>query len=582
MNEQTVIIPIDLIDPNPYQPREAMDPDAVRRLAADIKRDGLMQIPSARQVNGHYQLAFGHRRLEAFKLNGETQMPLIIRDLSDLQMFERGVSENVQRDDLNRIEVARAMRRYMDDFGKNSFEAAEFFGVSPEQVRATIRLLDLPPVAQDQLAAGAINIEGARMILSMQKVASQETIEKTVERLVQGVDRYQNQATPAEIVQQAVRDLDETVMMWTDERDAKPRSSPDYRGDGWLLSMKNFPNKMLPDLMPVDMAIALGIQDDQHLIAAANTWAMFKRGQSDELPQDVLDQIPQDIREKVEHLLNPPACSSCPFYTKIEGVHYCGMKTCHDRKTIAWKAEAIRAAVKDLGIQEYDQRDGSYKVLETYGWDHDLFTQRHKDLRLIARDRVRGYHYQSGSFPGVKDHAFLVVLTGEALKAEKAGNREKNAGTKLILDADQLRLKLIAENRQRLEWMVATEVATLFEGFTDQAIHTLQEAAFDWSTDLDDIPEEFRPQEMVPGIQRGLISLAMIREANTNDDRNLAKLYDYYERLVIITKAWKVRPSKKIGALAMRMDQEIADAVAELKSINKAVKAVSKKKGAKS
>src|SRR5690348_3249528 len=111
--ENQTLVPLDLIDPNPYQPRQTEDTEAVAEIADSIARNGLMQIPSARQVNGRYQLAFGHTRLAAFKMLQEECMPLVIRELDDLQMFELGVSENIKRRDLNPIEQAEAMRRYM-------------------------------------------------------------------------------------------------------------------------------------------------------------------------------------------------------------------------------------------------------------------------------------------------------------------------------------------------------------------------------------------------------------------------------------------------------------------------------------
>src|SRR5690242_1187333 len=83
--ETQTLVPVELINPNPYQPRQTEDAEAVAEIAQSIKRNGLMQVPTARQVNGHYQLAFGHTRLAAFKLNGEECMPLIIRELDDLQ-----------------------------------------------------------------------------------------------------------------------------------------------------------------------------------------------------------------------------------------------------------------------------------------------------------------------------------------------------------------------------------------------------------------------------------------------------------------------------------------------------------------
>ena len=132
-------ISINLIDPNPYQPRQVEDIGFITEIAASIKKNGLMQVPTARVCGDRYQLAFGHTRKAAFVMNGETSMPLIINDLTDLQMFELGVAENIKRRDLDPIEEAYAMRRYMDDFGKTSKEAAEFFGVAEETIRQKVR-----------------------------------------------------------------------------------------------------------------------------------------------------------------------------------------------------------------------------------------------------------------------------------------------------------------------------------------------------------------------------------------------------------------------------------------------------------
>src|SRR6185503_12729563 len=198
--ETQTLVPLDKIDSNPYQPRQTEDTEAVAEIAESIKRNGLMQIPTARQVNGRYQLAFGHTRLAALRLNGEDCMPLIIRELGDLQMFELGVAENIKRRDLNAIEEAESMRRYMDEFGMNSVEAGEFFNVSPEKVRQAVRLLNLPEAAQEKLAKGTITQTTARTLLSLQKVAPEEALVETLERLEKGVGRYGFEQTPDEII----------------------------------------------------------------------------------------------------------------------------------------------------------------------------------------------------------------------------------------------------------------------------------------------------------------------------------------------------------------------------------------------
>ena len=578
MTSDNVLIPIDLIDPNPYQPRETMDPDEVAKLAADIKRDGLMQIPSARQVGDRYQLAFGHRRLAAFQLNGETHMPLIIRDLTDLQMFERGVSENMQRQDLNKIEEARAMQRYMDDFGKTSVEAAEFFGCSPEKIRASTRLLDLQPAAQAALAEGAINIETARNLLSMQRIAPASKIEETLERLKAGVDRFNDRTTPIEILEESINGLDESVRMWNDaNRDGKPRSQMDYREEGWLLSMKNFPNKKLPHLTSVDLAIALGVQDDETVLnllqqsfagwSASTDW-------DDLIYPDMKRRLADypDLLAKVDHLINPPACSACPFYTRLDGLHYCGMKTCHTRKTSAWKRDILDHASRDLGILIYEKKDGKYKILEGYGDGEKLFEKRHKDLRLISREGIGGYHYQH--LKGVKDWAFLVVLTGDALQQQKAEAQDERAKEKAAQTIDQLRRELIDRNRKQLEWEASLTIKTLFDALNVAAIDTWEDLITMWKIRPNDVPQGCTPADDAPEAERAEFkrrtwAIAMIHEARTYEDHFPKNMESFAERLVEIVKPWGIKLPKAIIRSAKRMDEQIALAIAEAKQATK-------------
>lgn len=149
---------LDLFDPNPYQPRSTHDPEHIKALAASIAAQGLLQIPVGRLkmewgTGTRVQLAFGHSRLEAFKLLRDSgkankgkfeKMPVSLQELTDEQMFALAITENAQRRDLNLIETARAMQRYRDDFGKTSAEIGELFGLSESAVRNKIRLLNLP------------------------------------------------------------------------------------------------------------------------------------------------------------------------------------------------------------------------------------------------------------------------------------------------------------------------------------------------------------------------------------------------------------------------------------------------------
>lgn len=159
-------VSVSRIQPSPYQTR-TVNQATVDEIAQSILHNGLMHVPIARPIaRGFYQLAFGHHRLAAFQKLGISTMPVIIQNLSDLQMFEMGAAENLKRRNLNPIEEAELIRRYMEEFKKNSVEAGEFFSMKDVTIRAKIRLLNLPDEQKRRLAAGEITIDMARAILA--------------------------------------------------------------------------------------------------------------------------------------------------------------------------------------------------------------------------------------------------------------------------------------------------------------------------------------------------------------------------------------------------------------------------------
>lgn len=563
--ENQILAPIELIHPNPFQPRETEDREAVGEIAASIQKNGLMQVPSARQVNGHYELVFGHTRLAAFKLNGESCMPLIIRDLDDLQMFEFGNAENIHRRDLTEIEKAKAMKLYMEKFGKTSVEAGEFFGVSEETVRGTVRLLNLVPEAQKSLKEGKITITTARSLLSMQKIAQPEVIVKTVQQLEKGVNQYGHAEAPDEVIEYSIRRLDETVHMWNDNRDGKPRSTDEYNPPGWLLSMKNFPNKLLSVPHPEDVVIALGVQDNERLCSLADE-AFHDLESGDYLTAlkkaFAGEEGYEAMIQRLEVLINPPACTACPFYTRINGSHYCGMKTCHTRKTAAWHEQILQQAVKNLGIPLYTKKDGKYQIL-TY--EHEkLFAARNKDLRLVPRSDIRGYHYQH--FPGVEHAVFLVVMTGKTLEDKTTAIKEARAVERKTQSAAERHNELVDEHRKLLEWEATLPVKALFEAFNPVALKAMEDAAFDWPADETDAPEGTAPAEgasadMKVDFKRRLIALSMLKEA---EDRYTARGNNCESWALWLSDtlvSWGVKPPKGFVKAAQRFDEEIQEAV---------------------
>jgi len=561
--ETQTLVPLDKIDSNPYQPRQTEDTEAVAEIAESIKRNGLMQIPTARQVNGRYQLAFGHTRLAALRLNGEDCMPLIIRELGDLQMFELGVAENIKRRDLNAIEEAESMRRYMDEFGMNSVEAGEFFNVSPEKVRQAVRLLNLPEAAQEKLAKGTITQTTARTLLSLQKVAPEEALVETLERLEKGVGRYGFEQTPDEIIDGVMDDLPEVKQLWSGGREGKPRAGA---RDAWLLDMKNFPNKFLPVLTPVDAAIALGIQNDEQMMEKVATWIQASLGKIPDLDMETLG-IPENLLKKLEHLLNPPACSACAFYSVVQGAHYCGIEICFNRKTRAWDYEKLRAASKDLKIEIYDpETDGEFRVLEEAWSDNgkkhmDLFRKRSKDLRLALAADIDRKKPQSG-YQGVQSGS-VVMLVGKSLKTIMETGQKERAAKRSKEEAAALLARLLEEKREMLDWELAGHVKILFDGMNYAALNALWDApgryGSDWATNRYTFTGGSKPSKNAPVSEQAdflcrLFALNMIHKIGGYYNKSISEYAAHANEKV---KSWGVKLPKSIMKLAAEMDQAI-------------------------
>ena len=150
-------IPSGLIDPNPYQPRMAFDNDSLEELAESIRTFGLIQpISVRRQPDGRYQIISGERRYRACKLAGMDEIPAYIRVTDDQGMLEMAIVENIQRQDLDPIEVAMSYQRLMDECDLTQEKMAQRVGKKRASVANYLRLLRLPAKVQHDLKAGMI------------------------------------------------------------------------------------------------------------------------------------------------------------------------------------------------------------------------------------------------------------------------------------------------------------------------------------------------------------------------------------------------------------------------------------------
>lgn len=173
-------ISIELISPNPYQPRTAFDPGALQELAQSIAEHGLLQPVVVRPAGEGYQLVVGERRLRAAKLAGKASIPAVIMELDERQLAEIALVENLQREDLNPLEEAQAFSRLVTEFNLTQEVLAQRIGKSRSAVANTLRLLNLAPPVQALVAAGTLSPGHARTLLSLAEPEQLAAAEKII------------------------------------------------------------------------------------------------------------------------------------------------------------------------------------------------------------------------------------------------------------------------------------------------------------------------------------------------------------------------------------------------------------------
>ncbi len=188
-------IPIDRIDPNPVQPRTVFAPDRLAELAQSIRTNGIIQPLVVQRAGERFQLVAGERRWRAAKLAGLTTVPVVVQEFATERLLEVALIENIQREDLNPIEVAQALDRLARDYHLSHGEIGQRTGKERTTVTNLLRLLKLPQDVQILVAEQRLSMDHARAILGLpteemqiefaQRAAAQGLSVRQVERLVQ-------------------------------------------------------------------------------------------------------------------------------------------------------------------------------------------------------------------------------------------------------------------------------------------------------------------------------------------------------------------------------------------------------------
>jgi ParB family transcriptional regulator, chromosome partitioning protein len=200
-----LLAPIDSIDPNPTQPRSVFQPERLSELADSIRSNGIIQPLIVRRHGDRYQLIAGERRWRAARLAGLDRVPIIVHSLVDNRTLEISLIENIQREDLNPIEIAHAFDRLAREHHLSHEEIARRTGKDRTTVTNTIRLLRLPETVQVLLAERRLSMGHARALLGLQSIEQQQSLAEKI--AAQGL---------------SVRQVERTVSRMNEARESDP------------------------------------------------------------------------------------------------------------------------------------------------------------------------------------------------------------------------------------------------------------------------------------------------------------------------------------------------------------------------
>jgi ParB family chromosome partitioning protein len=202
-------VPIDSVVPNPRQPRQVFDEDAMAELVHSIREVGLLQPVVVRPIGAdRYELIMGERRLRAARDAGLTELPAIVRATGDDVMLRDALLENLHRAQLNPLEEANAYDQLLQDFDCTHDELAHRIGRSRPQISNTLRLLKLPALVQRRIAAGVLSAGHARALLGLEDAGAQERLAQRI--VAEGL---------------SVRSVEEIVSFGAEETPERPRRS---------------------------------------------------------------------------------------------------------------------------------------------------------------------------------------------------------------------------------------------------------------------------------------------------------------------------------------------------------------------
>lgn len=255
-NNSTVTLKLSEIEPNKAQPRHSFDESALADLAQSISQHGLLQPILVRPIiGGGYQVVAGERRYRASRMAGLTEVPVIIRELSESETMELALIENLQRENLTPIEEAMGYRTLIDEHGFSQEEASKAVGKSRSAVTNSLRLLKLPEKILDMVSNGTITAGHARAILSLeteedmlflaQEIAKKDLSVRQAEKISKKMTKPEKTPEPAKI---KVSYYSEVELALTEYLGKKVSVTPLKNKEGGVLQIEFYSEDELKEL----------------------------------------------------------------------------------------------------------------------------------------------------------------------------------------------------------------------------------------------------------------------------------------------------------------------------------------------
>ncbi len=460
---------LDQIVANPYQTRLIEDPGQVARVAESIASVGLLQTPVGRWDPGDHgivELAFGHTRLAAFRQLAQedpqawAEMPIDVRELTNIEMFELAVRENLDRKDLTPIEEAKAMATYRNQFGKSSAEIGVLFGLSDSAVRNKMRLLELPAPVQEKVQSRELNEGTARRLMVLQKMAPEAI--PNIAKAITGKGGWR-EANVDEEIQYALEEVAHNLQAGS--------------RDWWPL---DWGGTVQPPA-PIELAKLLG-KGAPKVAELVGIMEAFRSG-TDVAGVVKLYGIDEERADRIGHLVAPPPCSACEFHQVFDGGHFCGIEACAEQKQAAWIVHETARISKKLGIPIHDPaKDGASKAEEPQ--EHWSSAKQRYVLEpswqklLDAKDeglRVKAVKPDYREYQGTGSRMVRLVLvgpTGEKMLARQKAQTKSSGGYdyKAVQRREAQRRKKAAISKRFLEKEAAPIFASMLKPIESPAV----------------------------------------------------------------------------------------------------------------